>query len=81
MSLRDVTGIHFLSRANNGSAYRIRAQRAYIVFASYAFLSEARMRRTCAKAMYRMGILTFGAETIPDLFGFGRQIAMLRNNM
>ncbi|MBQ6430355.1 MAG: hypothetical protein IJJ99_00545 [Oscillospiraceae bacterium] len=37
--------------------------------------------RIHAKAMYRMGILTFGAETIPDLFGFGRQIAMLRNNM
>ena len=26
--------------------------------------------RIHAKAMYRMGILTFGAETIPDIFGF-----------
>ena len=28
--------------------------------------------RIHAKAMYRMGILTFGADAIPDLFGFQR---------
>lgn len=28
--------------------------------------------RIHAKAMYRMGILTYGAETIPDFFGFTR---------
>ena len=28
--------------------------------------------RIHAKAMYRMGILTFGAEVIPDVFGFSR---------
>ena len=28
--------------------------------------------RIHAKAMYRMGILTFGAEVIPDVFGFAR---------
>ena len=28
--------------------------------------------RIHAKAMYRMGILTFGAEIIPDVFGFAR---------
>ena len=28
--------------------------------------------RIHAKAMYRMGILTFGADTIPDVFGFSR---------
>ena len=28
--------------------------------------------RIHAKAMYRMGILTFGAEVIPDIFGFAR---------
>ena len=28
--------------------------------------------RIHAKAMYRMGILTFGADAIPDVFGFGR---------
>ena len=29
--------------------------------------------RIHAKAMYRMGILTFGADAIPDIFGFARQ--------
>jgi hypothetical protein len=29
--------------------------------------------RIHAKAMYRMGILTFGADAIPDVFGFARQ--------
>ena len=28
--------------------------------------------RIHAKAMYRMGILTFGRDTIPDIFGFAR---------
>ena len=28
--------------------------------------------RIHAKAMYRMGILTFGADVIPDIFGFAR---------
>lgn len=28
--------------------------------------------RIHAKAMYKMGILTFGADTIPDVFGFSR---------
>ncbi len=28
--------------------------------------------RIHAKAMYRMGILTFGADSIPDVFGFAR---------
>ena len=28
--------------------------------------------RIHAKAMYRMGVLTFGAEIIPDVFGFAR---------
>ena len=28
--------------------------------------------RIHAKAMYRMGVLTFGADVIPDLFGFAR---------
>lgn len=28
--------------------------------------------RIHAKAMYRMGILTFGADAIPDIFGFSR---------
>ena len=28
--------------------------------------------RIHAKAMYRMGLLTFGADTIPDVFGFDR---------
>ena len=28
--------------------------------------------RIHAKAMYRMGVLTFGADVIPDVFGFGR---------
>jgi len=28
--------------------------------------------RIHAKAMYRMGVLTFGADTIPDVFGFCR---------
>ena len=28
--------------------------------------------RIHAKAMYRMGILTFGADAIPDIFGFNR---------
>ena len=28
--------------------------------------------RIHAKAMYRMGVLTFGADAIPDLFGFSR---------
>ena len=28
--------------------------------------------RIHAKAMYRMGVLTFGADTIPDIFGFAR---------
>ncbi|MCR5693514.1 MAG: hypothetical protein K6G89_00890 [Clostridia bacterium] len=28
--------------------------------------------RIHAKAMYRMGVLTFGAEVIPDIFGFTR---------
>ena len=28
--------------------------------------------RIHAKAMYRMGILTFGADVIPDIFGFDR---------
>ncbi|MBQ7492293.1 MAG: hypothetical protein IJT76_06880 [Clostridia bacterium] len=28
--------------------------------------------RIHAKAMYRMGVLTFGAEAIPDVFGFNR---------
>ena len=28
--------------------------------------------RIHAKAMYRMGILTFGADAIPDIFGFAR---------
>jgi hypothetical protein len=28
--------------------------------------------RIHAKAMYRMGILTFGADAIPDVFGFNR---------
>lgn len=28
--------------------------------------------RIHAKAMYRMGVLTFGADTIPDVFGFYR---------
>lgn len=28
--------------------------------------------RVHAKAMYRMGVLTFGADTIPDVFGFYR---------
>ncbi len=28
--------------------------------------------RIHAKAMYRMGVLTFGAEIIPDIFGFAR---------
>ena len=30
--------------------------------------------RIHAKAMYRMGILTFGADAIPDIFGFARSI-------
>lgn len=29
--------------------------------------------RIHAKAMYRMGMLTFGADAIPDVFGFARQ--------
>ena len=28
--------------------------------------------RIHAKAMYRMGILTFGADSVPDIFGFAR---------
>ena len=32
--------------------------------------------RIHAKAMYRMGILTFGTEAIPDVFGFARKITV-----
>ncbi|MBQ6653976.1 MAG: hypothetical protein IJM79_00400, partial [Erysipelotrichaceae bacterium] len=28
--------------------------------------------RIHGKAMYRMGVLTFGADVIPDIFGFAR---------
>ena len=35
--------------------------------------------RIHAKAMYRMGILTYGADAIPDIFGFARQIPVCRD--